>query len=262
MTGEATRSPFWTVLRLPCWRARRACQPVGLVSGEAADVRRFSLDLVRLSLEVSHVAQHLATIDGLSRVVGFAGAIEGFEGALEELKLAVWSERNHGPDRRREFLEDAALLAAHTPAPPSKVEPPRLVPVDMVTGEVVAHECESCQQLQDQLNVAERTIRGHRAKIRELERDRDAEARANGLWPLAMKLFALWQRLTGHTRSLWTADRFWTCEPFLGNKTYGIVTCERGVVGIAYDPVTKPRRNGTVEKFDAWETLFKSSWES
>jgi hypothetical protein len=124
-------------------------------------------------------------------------------------------------------------------------------------GEVVSDQCANCQAVEDQLSGAQKEIAGWRARYANLAREKDAAARVSEWWPQAVLLFGFWKERTGHTRSKWTYDRFHECEPML--RRYGMTMCERAIAGVAFQPYTKVRRNGTVQKFDAWHTVFKGA---
>lgn len=127
--------------------------------------------------------------------------------------------------------------------------------VDTESGEVL-NECPNCSTLEDQLAGADKEIRAWRTRYANLKRDRDAEARKDELWGKAVALFTEWRIATGHMRSGWNAERFWTCQPYLAQD--GFVTCRWAVWGIAYQPNTKTLPSGYVERYDSWELCFKN----
>ena len=135
-------------------------------------------------------------------------------------------------------------------------EPARHLRVIDSQGEV-QDDCPQCQALRDQLAGAETEIRGWRQRYQNLKRDKDADAQKDALWPTAVELFALWRRDTGHKRSLWTLDRFEKVRPLL--EKYGRSACELAIRGIAYEPNTKMRKNGTMERFDDWGLVFRDA---
>lgn len=128
--------------------------------------------------------------------------------------------------------------------------------VDTSTGELHSPD-ERIAELEDQLAGAHKDIRAWRTRYANLERDKARDARASELWPTAIRLFDVWKQRTGHTRSQWTLDRFFLVEPMLA--TYGPEMCERAIAGIAHDPYTKRRRNGTIQRFDSWKTCFSAA---
>lgn len=125
-------------------------------------------------------------------------------------------------------------------------------------GEVVGQEvrCDSCGELQDQLDGAQREIAGWRTRYANLERDKDRTAAQDALYLPAQALFEHWKTTTGHKNCKWTPSRFRACEPML--KAYGVEVFARAIAGIANDPYTKVRKNGTIQKYDSWETLTKN----
>lgn len=136
---------------------------------------------------------------------------------------------------------------------------PNLKLIDTSTGEIVQQEptCPSCAFLQDQLDGVERELRAWRFRYANLARDKEQEARDHRLWPEALDLFEQWKLECKHPRSEWTPDRFFAIMPLL--KRYGYETCSRAIAGIAYDPYTRVRRNGTAQRFDEWERVFKDA---
>jgi DnaB-like helicase N terminal domain len=136
----------------------------------------------------------------------------------------------------------------------------RLVKADPSTGEIIESlSCENCQKLQDELAGANRDLRGWAVRHANLKRDKEAEARADGMWQTAQRLFEYWKRKTGHTRSPFTSTRFYECVPYLREPKYGPEKVERAIVGLVHDPWVTIRRNGTRNNHDNWDRLFKSS---
>jgi hypothetical protein len=134
-------------------------------------------------------------------------------------------------------------------------ERPDLHVVDTATGEIV-ETCEHCADLADQLAGAEREIRAWRTRCANLERESDKDARNHPFWKDAERLVAEWRKRCRHPRSQLTADRFWMLQPFLHRHGYDL--CLKAVAGAAFDPMTKERKNGSVQRFDALELIFRS----
>lgn len=132
--------------------------------------------------------------------------------------------------------------------------PLRLVNPD--TGEITEH-CPNCAHLQDQLDGAEKDVRAWRARHAALKRDKEKEARTNKLWPLALELFGEWKVECNHPRAQWSADRFFLAEPHL--KAHGVDMARRAIAGAKFDPMTKQRRNGSIERFDNWDLIFRDA---
>lgn len=167
----------------------------------------------------------------------------------------------------------AAEPARHLrPAP----EPTELVVLNPATGEQTSL-AEYTQALQDQIDGLDRDIRGWRTRFANLKRDKAQEAREHELWPQGVKLFALWKQECKHTRSAFTQDRFWLVLPYLGPQPdalvaaaerlgikedpepYGPVICRMAVAGAAFDPYVTKRRNGSINRHNGWELIFKSA---
>lgn len=102
-----------------------------------------------------------------------------------------------------------------------------------------------------------RKFTGQSRELGELRRDKDEEAREHEAWPMAVKLFEYWKQQTGHKRARWTEDRFWVVLPHL--KKLGAANCAAAIAGLAFQHYEKPRRNGSIEHFDGWETCFKDA---
>jgi hypothetical protein len=113
------------------------------------------------------------------------------------------------------------------------------------------------QAFLDTIAGLEHDVRSWARRYAELQRDKNAEARAHDSWPTLSALFTYWRQLTGHGRARWTGDRFWLALPLW--QTFGTGNCAAGVAGIAHDPNRKPMKNGKVEVFDSFELLFRNA---
>lgn len=112
------------------------------------------------------------------------------------------------------------------------------------------------QQLVDEVAAKDRHIRSLAHEIGEMKRDHDAEAERHRHWPTAVRLFAKWAEVTGHTRAQWSRLRFAEALPFI--QTYGeelIVVAIHGLQHHHY--VGKPRANGRRKHHNEWSTLFR-----
>lgn len=127
--------------------------------------------------------------------------------------------------------------------------------VESLKAELARHAAE--------IKGLQRDLRGWMVRYRQLEEDKAQEAREHVLWPLAKLLFVGWQRMCRHGRCTWQPERFWLVEPFLTRPNYAttlegrvILVC-RAIKGAQFDAWTKPRKNGTVYRRDAWEAIFE-----
>ena len=109
----------------------------------------------------------------------------------------------------------------------------------------------------DVIEGLERDIRGWTRRYAELQRDKDAEARAHESWPTLMALFAYWREETGHLKARWTGDRFWAALPLW--QSFGTGNCAAGVAGIGHEPNRKQLKNGRWEVYNSWELLFRNA---
>ncbi len=123
--------------------------------------------------------------------------------------------------------------------------------------------CDECLPilvaLQDEVAGLQQTIRSQGGLLGKYARENDDDLRRHAEWERGRRLFKVWQRATGKTRSRWSINRFKAAKPFL--ETYEDELILRAIEGIAYDPMvaSEPRKNGTGrDVFNDWETLFKS----
>lgn len=155
--------------------------------------------------------------------------------------------------------------------------PAPLIVVNTATGQQLGTLDDHAQHFKDQIDGLERDIRGWRTRFANLKRDKDVEAREHELWPEAIKLFALWKKECKHGRSAFTQDRFWLALPFLGPQPeallaaarrlgldeaaepYGPVICKLAIEGAAYDPYVTTRRNGSKQRHDGWDLIFRGA---
>lgn len=122
----------------------------------------------------------------------------------------------------------------------------------------VHEDCPGCQLREDEIKGLQRDIRGWAARYRELERDKEREAKNSPLWKEAYGHFCYWRELTGRTGCEWTPERFFLVEPFMRRKKHAPYI-RRGIEGIVFDHFVSTRRNGTKLHHHSWETLFKST---
>lgn len=127
--------------------------------------------------------------------------------------------------------------------------------VDLATGEVV-EGCRTCAEYLDQIAGLERDLRAWRARYADAVRDREREAREHPVYPHMEAIFAYWRNATGHTRSKYTAERFWLALPFL--EKYGFERVLAAIDGAGFDPYITTRKNGTKKHHNGWELIFRS----
>lgn len=187
-------------------------------------------------------------------------ALYGMVAALEKRDRKAWDGLlgDLVPEPEPRAKPKAAAKAARTLPAPSDRTGLRLI-VSGSTGEVLGSGCEHCQDKDDEIKGLNRDLRGWMIRHENLKRDKEAEARADGMWQTAQRLFEHWKRKTGHTRSPFTATRFYECVPYLRDPKYGPEKVERAIVGLVHDPWVTVRRNGTRNNHDGWDRLFKSS---
>ena len=127
-----------------------------------------------------------------------------------------------------------------------------------LTVDDLEHLQAALQHASDEVAGHLETIRRQSAALGKARReDPDKKLREHADWDRGHRLFRVWQRATGHTRSKWTTDRFKAILPYL--RVYEDELIGRAIEGIAYDPYETPRRNGTRQKHDGWDLLLKSA---
>lgn len=112
------------------------------------------------------------------------------------------------------------------------------------------------QTLRDQIAGLETDLAAWRTRHANLKRDKEKEARNHALFPEAKEVFDYWRLKCRHPRSVWSADRFEQVRTFL--EKHGADMCKLAVDGAAFAPKEKPRKNGTIERFDDFELIFRS----
>lgn len=137
-------------------------------------------------------------------------------------------------------------------------------PVHLVhpsTG-VLFETCPNCDGV-------EKELRAWRTRYANLKKEVEAGWQDKELFPEAKRLFDFWRdrcKHPYHPRSQgpcglcgviqFTIDRFDVCMPHL--RDLGINLCKRAIEGAAYDPFTQIRRNGTLERYNSWELIFRN----
>lgn len=120
--------------------------------------------------------------------------------------------------------------------------------------------CDDCRPLFERLhdrNVGlEVTLRSQAGIIGRNKRE-DDDLSSHVFWDRAQRLFKVWQRATGHTKSRWSKARFRECVETL--ETYEDEVILRAIEGLAFDPWITRRKNGTEQRHDGWHLLWKES---
>lgn len=140
----------------------------------------------------------------------------------------------------------------------------RLRLVDVESGKFVEGHDDTASllarigELEDQVAGAERDLRGWRYRYRELERDKEAEAKESPHWPTALECFDYWQVECRHPRSEWSAERFYLALPFLRRRNHGREKVLMAIAGAAYDPFVYTLKNGRQQRSDGWEKILEN----
>lgn len=229
--------------------------------------RQVDVDVLTIHREMERLGTADAVTEGqIDELTGYVPAADHVSTYADQvLDKARWRKRRSHVWKMLKATEqldpeawDGLLAELAPPTATSQVGTSMLRLVNE-SGEVVGEQeqkCDSCQALEDQLSGAQTEIAGWRTRFAKLKSDKEAEARKNALYLPAQALFEHWKRLTGHKNSKWGAGRFYDAEPLL--RKYGVEVFERAIAGIAHDPYTKVRRNGTTQRYDAWSSLCKS----
>jgi len=132
--------------------------------------------------------------------------------------------------------------------------------VDPKTGELVILDSQDLAQevlaLRDEVTQHLRTIRAQASEIGKLKRDKQKEAEANPLWPKAVKLHQLYNKVMGR-RSVWKIDVFEMCETFL--EAYPVEVHEAAIEGLKAEHYIDIRRNGTKRHHVGWHILYRDT---
>lgn len=147
--------------------------------------------------------------------------------------------------------------------PLAAVPEPQDEPIVLVIGgrTLVVHPgdpawpiAEHARERDEQLKLAERDLRGKRSLIAKLRRDEDADRRTYEHRAMVEDVHAEWQRECKHPNSKLTAERFDAVRTLI-EKGYEREQFARAIAGAAYDPFTKQRRNGSIQRFDDLELV-------
>lgn len=157
-------------------------------------------------------------------------------------------------------------------AVPEPDEYRHLVVVDTRTGEQLVGEHPLVVKLRQANEALQKEKQGWITRYYNAIEDKQASALGHELYPVAERLFKIWQAVGNHKTSKWTADRFWQIEGFLKDGSTGPVAadgpptndferCAAAIVGRCLDCFVKARPNGSVKKYDEWGRIFKNSDE-
>jgi hypothetical protein len=126
-----------------------------------------------------------------------------------------------------------------------------LIVTDSLTGEVYPDGCPACKQYENQLRTAN-------AKITRLETSDEEKARQHKRWDEAEAAFTWWALATGHEGVAFEAEEFGYVVPRLKEKSVGLIGVLQAIAGAAFDPGSRPRKNGTTEVYDDFELINRS----
>lgn len=105
------------------------------------------------------------------------------------------------------------------------------------------------------LQRAEDRLKGADLEVARLRADEDEKARDNPYRGQADILVACWKAACHRKREPSAEEILKACARL---KKRGLAACLTAIAGAAYDPTKRERRNGTVERFDDFELIFRS----
>lgn len=100
----------------------------------------------------------------------------------------------------------------------------------------------------------EKDLRIAKARITQLERDEETDARNDLLWPEGNVVHEWWRLSCWHPRTSFDAEDFWLVKKHL--KRVGLVGCLKAICGAAYDPYVRELKNGKQKPHNDWDTIF------
>ncbi len=112
------------------------------------------------------------------------------------------------------------------------------------------------RETETSLKLAEQDLRSKRALIKRLREDADKDRKTCPEREVIERLFTHWQERCNHKRSKLTAERFDAARAMIG-KDYTEVEMMMAIEGAAFDPFIRPRKNGTMQRFDEFELIFR-----
>jgi len=111
------------------------------------------------------------------------------------------------------------------------------------------------RDLRSLLKRAEDRLKGADLEVARLRADEDRKAADNPYRGQADVLIACWKAACNRKRDPSAEELLKACARL---KKRGLGKCLTGIAGAAYDPTKRERRNGTVERFDDFELIFRS----
>lgn len=137
---------------------------------------------------------------------------------------------------------------------------PSLRLIDGATGEMVEGDQNALmariEDLEKDLENAERDLRSKRALITKLQREKDRERQVYSQRSVVEELFEYWQAKCNRQRSKLTPDRFDAIRNALEWK-YTVQQIRLAIDGAAYDPFITRRKNGTECRHNDLELILR-----
>lgn len=138
---------------------------------------------------------------------------------------------------------------------PVKDEPQRIWRlIDPATGDFKDYAaCPTCKETNETLEAQTHKYHAALAEITRLKKDPQAEAEKHKLYAEAETVHTWWRLATWHPQTKFEHEEFYQALPRLAER--GPVGLLKAVAGIAFDPATKQRKNGTTATYDGWHLL-------
>lgn len=114
---------------------------------------------------------------------------------------------------------------------------------------------EQNRELRVLLGRAEDRVKGLDLQIARMQADLDETAAADPNRPKVDVLVACWKAACNRRSDPSAEELLKACARV---KKLGLARCLKAIAGAAYDPTKRERRNGTVERFDKFELIFRS----
>lgn len=111
------------------------------------------------------------------------------------------------------------------------------------------------RNLRTLLKRSEDRLKGADLEVARLKADEDEKALHDPHRGQADVLVACWKAACKKRRDPSAEEILKACARL---KKRGLTECLRGIAGAAFDPTKRERRNGTVEKFNDFELIFRS----
>lgn len=131
--------------------------------------------------------------------------------------------------------------------------------VDTASGEVV-DSCPTCEDRDKIIKEKERRISGLELSLANKRRDRHKAMLKDPLYLEALTIFDWWRIACRHPDVEFTYEEFELIAPHLRQapKKTSHYRCLEAIAGAAFNPFETQRKNGTTNRNDDWEQIFRN----